>query len=674
MCQISDQPSLAQVGAYGCRRPEMLACGGARAAKGAGFRVRWLSAFGGSNPLPRTFINSKDVFYVMRVRSICMYCGSGCQLEFEVENGRIVRVYPVKEDPVSEGKPCVKGLSIHDVVAHLPRVTQPMIREGDELVATTWKNALGIVLDRLENLPGKETGWIGSGEITNESNYVIGKFAREVIGSENVDSCARLCHAPTVRAYKEMLGIPATPHFWNDIYDLDLLLCVGTNPATNYPTLFTKILEARKRGLKLAAVNVWENETTRMADLKAIVKPGRMVFFIAGILHELIFHRGYSHEAEGFEDLKRSVKPFDPKTVAEITGESPENVKAFADAIDEAKEFGVMHGMKYTQTYHGTDGVRALTALALLKNGKILTGRGKVNIQGAGDMGVSPIRGLTLVEFLLIDPVEFLYTSIFNPARSMPALKRVWENLRKMFVVQATPYPNATTEFADVVLPTPLLIEQEGTITNGERRVRYVRKVVDPPKEAKPDWLILTELARLRGIKWGYKSAKDVFAEIVTRVPGYLHLDPEKIYRGEDEFAEKGIKKMRFHRIDPEIVEHPGYPYLLITGRRYMHFNTGDTTTRSPLLRKMFPENVLWIHPKDAEREGIKTGDTVRVCSPEECIELKAVIDERVKPGVVCTTFHFEESPVNILTPLDLDSETKIPAYKHVPVRLEKVI
>ncbi len=607
------------------------------------------------------------------MRSVCMYCGSACQLDFEVENGRIVRVYPVKEDPVSEGRPCVKGLAIHDVVAHLPRITRPLIREGAELVETDWETALDLIVDRLQRTPGKETGWIGSGEITNESNYAIARFAREVVGSENVDSCARLCHAPTVRAYKEMLGIPASPHYENDIYSLDLLLCVGTNPATNYPTIFSKIVRAQAQGMKLAAINVWENETTERADLKAIVRPGTMVFFVAGILHELIFGRGYSHEAEGFEELKRSVKPFAPKTVAEITGAEPDLVKAFADAVDESQRFGVMHGMKYTQTYHGTDGVRALTALALLKDGRIITMRGKVNIQGAGDVGITTIRGLTLVDMILIDPVEFLYVSIYNPARSMPALRRVWDNLRRMFVVHATPFPNATTEFADVVLPTPLLIEQEGTVTNGERRVRYVRKVIAPPEQARPDWWIMTELARRLGHDWGYRSAKDVFVDIVNSVEGYMHLDPEKIYAGEDMFAEKGIRRVRFMRIDPEIVVHPGYPYTLVTARRYAHFNTGDTTTRSPMLRRMMAENVLWMNPRDAEREGVKDGDRVRVCSPEGCIEIRVALSEKVPPGVVATTFHFHDSPVNVLAPLDLDPETKIPAYKHVPVRIERV-
>lgn len=609
----------------------------------------------------------------MIVRSPCIFCGAGCRLRYVVEDGKIVQVLPDPEDPVSEGKPCIKGLSIHTL--RPKRVEEPLVREGEgEFSKISWEYALELIKDRLENTAPEKTGWAGSGEITNEDNYVIQKFAREVIGSDNVDSCARLCHAPTVKAYNDMLGIPASPDYENDIYSLDLLLVVGTNPASNYPTLFSKIMAAKSsRGLKIACINTWESETARFADYSIITKPGRMVYVVIGILNYLIFRKGVKSDIEGFNELAHSVKPFDPETVAEITGVPAEKIEEMGEAVYSAERIGVMHGMKYTQTYHGTDAVKALTAIALLKNGKIVTGRGKINIQGAGDMGIAPRYGLTLTEFLTTEPVEFFFNSIFNPARSMPHLTLVWKNLRRAFVVHATPFFNDTTEFADVVLPTPLLYEREGTVTIGERRVRYVRRVVPPPRNARQEWEFFTELASMMGEDWGYRSAKDVFYEITTRVDGFLHIDPETVYSGEDVFAEKGIRKRRFYPLNPRIIEHPGYPYTLFTARRMPHFNTGDLTTTSETLRNMFPQNVLWMNPRDMEREGIKDGDAVRVESPVGSLEMTVQKSETLPEGSVATTFHFHDVPINVLTPLDLDPDTKIPSYKTVPVRIVKI-
>ncbi len=608
----------------------------------------------------------------MMVRSTCIFCGAGCRLKYVVEDGKIVQILPDPEDPASEGKPCVKGLSIHTL--RPKRVEHPLIREADgEFSRISWEYALDIIQDHLENTSPEETAWVGSGEITNEDNYAIQKFAREVIGSDNVDSCARLCHAPTVKAYKDMLGIPATKDYENDIYGLDLLIVVGTNPASNYPTIFSKIVAARKNGLKLLTINLWEDETARFSDYRAIVKPGRMVFVVLGILHEMIFTHGIRADVPGYEDLKHSVAPYDPETVERITEVNAEKIREFGRIVAEAEHVGVMHGMKYTQTYHGTDAVKALTAIAILKNGKIVTGRGKINIQGAGDVGIAPRHGKTLTEFMVTDPAKFMFISQFNPARSLPALKRAWDNMRRAFVVHATPIWNETSEFADIILPTPLLYEREGTITTGERRVRYVRRVVPPPGEARQEWSFLQKLAEKMGDRWGWNSAKDVFYEITERVDGYMHLDPEHIYSGEEAFAEKGARFKRLCKINARIVEHPGYPYTLFTARRMPHFNTGDLTRSSETLTRMFSSRAVWVNPKDAERVGLREGDRVRLASPEGALEGTVHIEPKIPEGVVATTFHFADFPVNVLTPLDLDAETKIPSYKTVPVRIEKI-
>ena len=598
------------------------------------------------------------------VRSVCMFCGVGCRLRFTVEEGKITRVLPDPEDPASRGKPCVKGLSLSGIYS-LKRVRNPLVKGSSGWEVVEWDYAYEEIADRLGNTPPQETLWVGSGEITNEDNYLIQKLAREVLGSENVDSCARLCHAPTVYAYREMMGIPASPGYMDDVFDADLILIAGTNPASNYPALF-----ARMVGKNLAVVSSWVNDTMKFAKLKAIVRPGTIAFFLTGILHILIEEYGYRKPYPGFGELKESVQVYTPRKTSEITGADVQILRDFADAVHASDNLAVMHGMKITQTFHGVDGVAALTDIALLKDGKIVTNRGKVNIQGCGDVGVVPgPGGKDMVEAITLHPVSFAYISIMNPARSMPWLERTWENMRKMFIVHATPYFNETTEFANVVLPTPLLIEREGTVTTGERRVRRVFRVIDPPSQARQDWVIMRDLAKAMGAEWHYSDWTDVFREIVQRVDGYSGLSVEKAVKGLDQFADKSIKYRRFLPIRGRIVDYPGYPFRLVTARSYFQFNTGDVTMNVPLLRNHVDDYFL-MNPDDHRELG--SPHEVTLVSPVSRLTVKVKPDPRVPRKTIVGKFYYGSIPVNVLTPPDTDVLTNIPPYKAIPIRVER--
>ncbi len=354
-----------------------------------------------------------------------------------------------------------------------------------------------------------------------------------------------------------------------------------------------------------------------------------------------------------------------------MTGTKKEVLLSFVDAVHTAEHLAVMHGMKITQTFHGSDGVAALTAIALLKDGKIVTNRGKVNIQGAGDVGVVPgPGGIDMVEGMVLRPVRFAYVSIMNPARSLPWLERAWENMKKMFIVHVTPYPNETTEFANVVLPSPLLIEREGTVTTGERRVRRVISVIPPPRNTKQDWSIIKDLAKLFGIEWEYKSWVDVFREIVYKIPDYEHISIEKILKGEDQFARKEIRWKHFRPIKGRIVDYPGYPYRLVTARSYYQFNTGDVTMNIGLLREHVNEYFL-MNPKDHQSLG--SPKEITLISPVSRLKVRVMPDDRVPPKTIIGKFYYGDIPVNVLTPPDTDLETNIPPYKAIPVRVVPV-
>jgi len=602
--------------------------------------------------------------------SPCIFCGCGCLLKYIVKGNRIVDIKPIPDDPVSEGRPCIKGLYIKDI--RIERLRTPLVRNGKKLEEVDWDYALEFIKNELENIPPEDTLWIGSGEITNEDNYIIQKFAREVIGSENVDSCARLCHAPTMKAYLDMFGISITPDFIDDIYSLDTLLLVGTDPFNNYPAFFNKMLNAKRKGLKIICVDIVKNPTMNISNYSAVVKPMTLGIFIVGILRYLLYEKNISCDVEGFKELKGSIEKFDLKYVSNVTGVSEDIIRKIAEVIYKSKKFGVMHGMRFTQTFNGTNSVKMLTALVVIKKGKILTLRGKVNIQGCGDVGVyTKNHGLTLVEAIL-KPIKFMFCSIFNPALSLPALNKVKAFFKRIFIVHATPFINETSKYAKVILPVPLLFEREGTITTGEGRVRLVRKVIDPPEKAKQEWKILKELAKLFGISWNYKSVRDITREIIDNVEGYRNLNLDELYKGKDQFVSKRKKYIKLYPFRGKLIEFVDYPFILVTARHLAHFNTGDITRNIPKLRSILRENFVIMNKKDAETLGIKDGDIVRIKSSEGEMRIKVRLSNECQRGVLITTFHFSDSPINVLTPLWLDLETKIPHYKGIPVKVEK--
>jgi predicted molibdopterin-dependent oxidoreductase YjgC len=639
----------------------------------------------------------------MLVKSVCTYCGCGCRLIYEVKNGKILRIRGDPEDRISEGKPCIKGLTIHEV-ADKGRYKYPVIRKDRSEKRVSWKRALEYIYENTKDLAPEEVAFYGSGKITNEDNWLILKFAKIVFKTNNTDSCCgRLCHIATVQAMLDCFG-NSNLTLMKYVNEIDTLFVIGSNPPVSYPVFFNKL--ARRKGkVKIISVQPLHNLISHFGDIYAYVEPGSEVVFLNAIANYLIKHKLYAPEAEnieGFEILKRVVKPYDEKLVERICKTPAEDFLRVAEAVGSAKNFGIFHGMGLTQHVNALENLHSLLNIVLLKNGKVLSLRGEINVQGVGDIGFLPHtlptggfetiheleevwncklplgKGKTLVESLLIDPVEAAFISSFNPAQSMPALKKVHKNLRKMFLVYCDSYESLTGEFADVILPTPALFERRGTVTTGEKLVRLVTPVRKPIGEAMPEWKIYKMLSKIfrKGRYFTYRNEKEIFAEIVRVVPAYRKLDPEKIYSGEDMLADKSIKHKRFmpekfKGIDE--IRSKEYPLILTTFRSRYQFLTGEMTERSETLCKADEGPCLYVNPADAKKLKIKNGEIVRVVSEEDSIKLPVRISEIVPLGVVAARFHYKKFLVNRLFPAKFDEQTHTPNYKCVSVRIEKI-
>ncbi len=641
---------------------------------------------------------------MITVASICAYCGCGCRLLFMVDDGKIVKVAPDKTDEPSEGIACIKGLTIHEALGNSEgRILKPLIRmsKDEPFKEVSWDEAYRFIFERTRDLAPSEVFVNASGKITNEDCYVTQKFARIAYKTNNVDACcARLCHVTTVQGLEDCFGSRAAFSKMDDVYNVDCLFIIGSNPASNYPVLHNRILKAKRKGMKVVSSQAVYNVTTKFSDVSLLIYPGTELILLNGIMRALIHQGAYDKSVEaveGFDRLLHVVELYPIDFVHQACGVDLEQLNQLIEQIANAKSLGIIHGMGLTQHATGSENVHALLNLMILKNAQLLSLRGEINVQGVGDMGCLPDRlptgplataplleekwktnvpfskGKTIVEAFLISPPKTAFISGMNAAQSLPNLNVVHRNLRDMFVVVLDHYFNLTTKFADVVLPTPLLFEREGTVTTGERRVRPVRKVADSCGSCKPEWQIFKELSVFFGCAehFEYREPRDIAREIVSVVPAYLQIDVEDIYHGADGWPEKRMVFRRFmpeHFEGVEDIRSDKYPFILTSFRSQHHFLTGEMTNKSKTLMSFKEGPFCYLSSLDAERLGVTSGDFVEVSSSVGSITCKAQIDETIPKGRVGMHFHFEQLLVNKLFPTQFDEKTFTPNYKMTAV------
>ncbi len=610
----------------------------------------------------------------MYVKTICPYCGVGCSFFLQVDDGKVTKVVENKNDPISEGHPCIKGLSSWETIYAEDRYKTPMIRKKGKLVETTWDEAYNYIYENMKDLKPDEVMFYGSSPSTNEDNYLLQKMAREIFKTDNVDSCARLCHAATCYAFDKIFGISAMPAKIEDWKAADCILIIGSNPESNYPVAFTqKILAAKKNGAKIIVVSVWKEQTAEQADLYIEIEGGTETVFFSAILKHLVDNQ----DAKVPKDIEETISKIKmPDVVNQCKITKQEFDKAVA-MIAASKRFVLGFGMGITQHVCGVDNIFAACNLVLAKKGKIISMRGKANIQGVGDMGCQPEKGgKTMTTAMFLEPVKAFYIMESNPAQSMPNLNKVHDELKKKFVVIHTTYPNLTAEkFADVVLPCCTWAERSGTFTNAESRIRFVNKAIEPMYNTKPNYVILTELALKFGKKFPNKI-DDILKEIAQKRPGYEILDLDKLKSEKGQFVNREPKFQKYHLLlckGEDVKPTKKYPFLLTTARIPFQFCTGEMSSRSATLNKMAPEALCLIDPVDAKKYGIKDMQMIRIISEVGEIEIKASLTDKTAPGLLIAPYHYEKTLINKLVPLNFNSQVEEPNLKKIPVRIEAI-
>ena len=673
------------------------------------------------------------------VLTTCPFCGCGCQFYLQVLDGEISGVIPCKTDQVSEGKLCIKGRNAHRFVQHKDRVKKPLIKQDGKLRETGWQKAFDIIARRLEEIKrdfGPDSiGLLSSAKCTNEENFLLMKFARAAIGTNNVDHCARLCHASTVVGLMTAFGSGAMTNSIPEVEGADCIFVIGSNTIEQHPLIGSRIVKAKDKGAKLIVVDPRRIPLARFADIYLQMKPGTDVCLLNGLMN-IILRDGLEDKSfirertEGFEEFRKKIELYPPEKVQEICDIGVEDLRKAARIYGEAKRAMIIYSMGITQHTTGTDNVRSTANLALLTGnvGRECTGvnplRGQNNVQGACDVGALPnvysgyqsiqdkaVRerfeqawgtqlpqqpGLTVVE--LIDAackgsLKAMYIMGENPMVSDPDLNHVREGLKALdFLVVQDIFLSETTMLADVVLPAASFAEKEGTFTATDRRVLRVRKAIDPLGESKPDWVIISQLAQKMGnSKFAYNSAQDIMDEIARLTPIYGGISYDRLDQGgvlawpcptpdhpgttflHDKTFTRG--KGRFTPIDykdPAELPDREFPFILTTGRVIFQYHTGTMTRRISSLEREAPTGFVELNPQDAQKLKLGQGDTVKVRSRRGEIEINAFITDKVAPGIVFIPFHFAECAANQLTNSRLDPEAKIPELKVCAVNISK--
>jgi len=669
----------------------------------------------------------------------CGYCGVGCTLDVHTRDGEVAAITPNLDGPVNRGHACVKGRFAHGFVSSPDRLTKPLIRRENGFVEASWEEALGFVaaeLGRIHEQHGPDAiAAISSARATNEENYLMQKLMRVAVGTNNVDNCARICHAPSAAGLVASFGLSGGTNPFEDFDRTGVFLLAGSNPTEAHPVVGARIKQRVIAGAGLVVVDPRRTELADYADVHLRPRPGTNVALFNG-LAALLIDEGLLDEAfiaartEGFEALRELASDYPPERVAEICGVAADDLRRAAHLYGATDQRAIVWGLGVTEHAHGTDGVRALCNLAAI-TGSVGTPdgrganplRGQNNVQGASDMGAMPDvlpgyqkvadreiaerfedawgveiraeRGLRIPEMFdaAVDGrLKALIVFGEDIAQTDPDSGHVRAAIDACeLVVSQEIFLSQTAALAEVVLPAVSFLEKDGTFTNFDRRVQRVRPALAPPGEARPDFEIIRALGAALGTDLGCATPAEAFAEMASLTPTFGGISHERLERegpvawpcrSGAEAGERTLYLERFATASgkaqlaaiPYVApgEQPDAEFpLLLVTGRRLEHYNAGTMTRRTDNLELVPAESVQMHPTDAGDAGIGSGERVRISSRRGTVELAAELTDRVSPGEAFMAFHFPDAMANRLTSQEVDEVTSCPEYKVTAVRIE---
>lgn len=683
-----------------------------------------------------------------KVKTTCPYCGVGCQIELLVQNGEIVRSNGIEGVLPNDGRLCIKGRFGYDFVHDKERLTKPLLRRNGSFFEIEWDEALDIVASKFRKIKdnyGKESlAGYSSAKCTNEENYLFQKFIRIAFGNNNIDYCTRLCHASTVTAMLRSIGDGAASNSIQDFENTDCLFITGNNIIETHPVTATYIKAGKRKGQKLIVCDPKWTPLVKYADIWLQPRLGTDVALLNGMVNVIIskglvdkeFMDKRVHDGlDALRELEISVAEYTPFAVEKITGVPAKLITEAAEIYAGAKTAIIATGMGMSQQVVGTNNVFALINMMLVtgqigkENAGLCPPRGQNNVQGATDVGCSPIYypgyipiinnenrervariwninpsdlsdkpGLTTVEIVNAADdgrIKGLYIMGENPMVTDPNLNHTENSFRKLeFLVVQDIFLTETAKIADLVLPASSFAEKNGTFVNSDRRVLRVRKAVDLPGDAREDSKIIIGIAERMGYNIGtYNSESEIFDEIAKAAPimsgiSYQRIEnnglqwpcPDKNHPGTGTlFLEKFNTPDGKAKINPvsfaEQTERPSerFPLILNSGRILYQYHSSTMSRKSRTLREFANESYVLINDSDLKKYGFTDGDKVRVWNDRGELKTTLRSSDEVAQGELFMPWHYSESAVNNLTRSELDPYSRIAPFKLSACQVEKI-
>ena len=666
-------------------------------------------------------------------RAVCNFCGTGCGHLLQVEEGRVRGVYPLPGHPLSQGRLCVRGWHIHELLQTEERITSAFIRENGELRLVLLEQAISYTAERFRKLGGEEVAFLASPRASNEDNYLFGKFARAVVKSNNLSLSSDAGQEESAKVLLAGGGWPAATGSLSKLKQADFILVAGGDLTKQNPIIASEIHRARRAGALVVTVSPRKTQMARLSQVHLRPVPGTFSLVFEGLTRILYEEKKFQADylekcTENFEAFFKKLEQVDLGEVVARTGLSLEILTEVARKFYESK-------LTYAFYPTGVQSLDRKTMSALfnlmLFAGKLGQGAGGIipvtgisNLLGSYDLGLSPVflpGYLDASEEKNVKKLEELWQTTLSrkPGQSVSACLAENKSLRALVVVDHDEeivrnanrikelelvvyfgaYHNNFARLAQVIIPRPSYAEAEGTYTNAERRVQLNRKKVDPPSEVRPLWKNLTELARALGHDWKYHTAEEIFSEIakiVTQYSGltYAQLDShlglkwpcdEKHPQGTDYLMlDEAGNKFRFV-LDENVRPQPqalaeqkaDFPFKLTVGRSnyFWHQNSLMKRTFIPkreynALLLLYPKGFVEISEEDARRLQLREKQLVRIISESAEMILAVRISPDVLPGQLYVPYFIEDMIPEFLLRQVAELEKNEEFF--LPVRLEK--
>lgn len=673
---------------------------------------------------------------IQRVTTTCPFCGTGCNFDLAVKDEKVIGVLSNPDAPVNGRNLCVKGRFGWDFIYSDRRLTTPLIKRNGKFEEASWDEAFDLIAlkfneNKAKNGPDSFAA-LSSARCTNEESFLVQKFTRAYMGTNNVDHCARTCHAPSVAGLANSFGSGAMTNIISEISDeAELLFLIGINPTESYPVVGYKMRQAVRKGCKLVVCDPRCTELADEADVWLQQKHGTDIPLLNGLMH-IIIKEGLedkqfiAERTENYEAMKALTAEYPPERVSEITGVAVEDLYRAARLYAKTDKAMIFYSLGITEHICGTRNVMSIANLAMLTGhlGRPGVGvcpiRGQNNVQGACDMGALPNVysgyqnvtdqaarekhekawgtalpdkvGLKIPEMFEAaheGKIKAMYILGENPVLTDPNANHIKEALEKLdFLVVQELFLTETAEYADVVLPGASFAEKDGTFTNTERRPQRVRQAIEP-LPGKGDWETICEMVTRMGYPMSYHHPSEIWAEMASLSPAmagisYARLEKETLHwpcPNSDHPGTPILHIGRFTRglggfqpnehIVPGELPDADYPVLLCTGRVLQHYNV--TTQYSAGLASVWDREMTEVNPREARDLGLVTGSRMRVTSRRGSVATTVRVTERVQPGVIWMSHHHSATPTNELTSPFVCDIAGTGEYKVCAVKLEKV-